>query len=270
MFKDYLYHYTNANAFKSILLSRTFWATDLNFMNDAREGRLVYEGMKRLYGDEVRKGSMNEKVNQYFDLFISARRAYHFVSFCEVGESLDLFRLYGANNGGYSIGFPRDFLNSINETRLIKCSYFDYEDHTQKIYQEFSHKVKQAAEQGEKIVTFQETTRNEFMDKISELSISLKSEEFSVEKEQRLSLSNPKGVVKETKFRVSNLGNVIIPYRELEIPNKKIDVHIVLGPNSVGNLAKAGYEQLSHTVKLNGLKWNLIYSDLLDSSYRYM
>ncbi len=69
---------------------------------------------------------------------------------------------------------------------------------------------------------------------------------------------------------MSNLGNVIIPYRELEIPNEKIDVHIVLGPNSAGNLAKAGYEQLSHTVKLNGLKWNLIYSDLLDSSYRYV
>lgn len=270
MFENYLYHYTSAEAFISILLNRKFWATDFNFMNDDKEGKFLVKGVKKRFEQDVTQGLIDKKVKPYFDLLLNASITYDVVSFCEIEKSLNLFRLYGGKYGGYSIGFPRNFLDSIENTRLIKCIYVAYEHLIEEIYQEVLPKLKQAAVKKQCIVSFQKTVRDEFMEKIYELSPKFKAKEFSVEEEQRLFLTYSKDAVKNRTFRVSNFGNVIIPYREIDIPNEEIEVHIVLGPNSAGyDLAQTGYEALFHTAKLNGLKWHCII-DRFDTSYRFM
>jgi hypothetical protein len=120
---EVLYHYTTAQGLLGIVEGAALWATNADFLNDARE--LKY-GRQELY-DALRKRAdelspeepevagakysqaavMRSAVDHLSPGGIFARREHHVVyvaCFCEEGDLLSQWRGYGAP-GGYAVGF---------------------------------------------------------------------------------------------------------------------------------------------------------------------
>jgi hypothetical protein len=143
-----LYHYTNINAFKSILESRKIRATRYDQMNDDTELQI---GAERLL-EAVERYDGNDECREYKEFLIAAIRAYreggldvYVLSLSEEADSLYQWRAY-APNGGIAIGFDlpklrKGFLCDITSKvggaeveypvrpdpsiRLMQCTYTD-------------------------------------------------------------------------------------------------------------------------------------------------
>jgi hypothetical protein len=157
---ELLYHYTDHNGLIGILTNRCIWATDIRYLNDWSEGKLVWNSLF----DELnsRVDITNEQVFELFgipykqpegkperridgDTFTSALSSAVFVttqdafvaSFSEHGDRLSQWRAYSGNGVGFSIGFERNYLRAISESymrgradrifdtssQLVQCEY---------------------------------------------------------------------------------------------------------------------------------------------------
>lgn len=112
-----LYHYTNAAGLLGIVEHNKFWATHINFLNDASE--LIYA--RHLVEDALRNGEERSKspiarefcrramtcfdVSQTMDVFVTC--------FCEQGDLLSQWRGYAQAGEGYSIGIDGNLLGQI-------------------------------------------------------------------------------------------------------------------------------------------------------------
>ncbi len=160
-----LFHYTSSEAARSILLSRTMWATDYRFMNDPQE---VMQGLKWvqeiciklknelenkypefssenmdkrdkfIYSGECIQGSAIEDYCRY--LFVEHAESIGrfpgsigIISFSENDDSLPQWRAY-CPQGGLALGFKFDTLmNIVNQLGsynnvLIQCQYGSKEE----------------------------------------------------------------------------------------------------------------------------------------------
>tara|TARA_R110000787_G_scaffold15563_3_gene48139 strand:+ start:15625 stop:16080 length:456 start_codon:yes stop_codon:yes gene_type:complete len=109
--------------------------------------------------------------------------------------------------------------------------------------------------------------KGRFFGQLHNLSVRHKSSEFHTEDEVRLVTSVGWN---ERKLRISNKGNVFIPYIEHELPNTETDVLIALGPNTAQELANSGLNHLHHIAQKNGTKWNITLLGRELSGYRYL
>jgi len=104
-----LYHYSRATGLSGILESACLWATDSRFTNDPSEMsyacRIARETVEKGYRrplkliPEVREYILDE-INQY-----EADARVYIACFCARGDLLSQWRGYGADGGGYSLGF---------------------------------------------------------------------------------------------------------------------------------------------------------------------
>lgn len=115
---EMLYHYTSLDGFKGIIEGKSFWASDIRFLNDSTEfthGRnLCLECVEAL-----RKQTSKADVVSFIDvlqnmltdpLFLwgDIRDSQYFifvVSFCEDGDLLSQWRGYSGGQQGVSLGF---------------------------------------------------------------------------------------------------------------------------------------------------------------------
>lgn len=131
-----LYHYTDAKGLLGILTNKSFWATDINFLNDAMELKYASDLINRIFdakmsaNDEGLKEFL-EHSKLYLKLHSSSMNAY-VTCFCEKGNLLSQWRAYGASGAGYSIGVISKSLKGkdregpgapVIETRLRKIIY---------------------------------------------------------------------------------------------------------------------------------------------------
>lgn len=132
-----LYHYTNAQGLLGILTNRVFWATDINFLNDATELKYASELIDGVFAsrtnanNDVDLKEFWDHSKLYLSLHSSTMNAY-VVCFCEKGNLLSQWRAYGSGGSGYSIGVISNSLKGIEregpgapvfETRLRKVIY---------------------------------------------------------------------------------------------------------------------------------------------------
>lgn len=107
---DVLYHYTTAQGIQSILRDRSFWASDISYLNDSSE--LDYD--LKLFQERLEDFALevnSEWVKNFYyllgiqtnELFKIHNRVY-VVCFCTKGNLLSQWRGYGDGGGGYSIG----------------------------------------------------------------------------------------------------------------------------------------------------------------------
>jgi hypothetical protein len=92
-----VYHYTSMSGLKAIVESGRLRATHYDYLNDPDE--LVY--CKKLWGDHLRIANPDDGDVPFFG------EAY-IVSFSELEDDLTLWRTYGDNGAGVSIGVPLD------------------------------------------------------------------------------------------------------------------------------------------------------------------
>jgi hypothetical protein len=112
-----LYHYTTAGGFEGIVSSASLWATDISFLNDARELHYGFDLMRKTI-QELRSASDASVIEQFsLDSFSNSTSFRAFVScFCEDGDLLSQWRGY-SGAGGYAIGFDGHALQNNLESQ---------------------------------------------------------------------------------------------------------------------------------------------------------
>ena len=128
-----LYHYTTLDGFMGILNARDFWVSNIRFMND----KIEFENGKRLCIKHLEEKIKNESdCSEYFDLVLEScksKQAMGFkkinsddifsLSFCESGDALTLWQVYGKN--GISIGFQND-ISPVNNIVFVNEDEYNY------------------------------------------------------------------------------------------------------------------------------------------------
>jgi hypothetical protein len=132
-----LYHYTDSKGLLGILTGKSFWATDINFLNDAMELKYASELINRILDTKIeqsndeRLGGFWDNSQLYLKLHAGMMNAY-VTCFCENGNLLSQWRAYGGHGAGYSIGVITKSLTSdepdgpgtpVVATRLRKVIY---------------------------------------------------------------------------------------------------------------------------------------------------
>ncbi|WP_159568783.1 DUF2971 domain-containing protein [Limnobacter sp. 130] len=113
---DILYHYCNPAAFLSIIGNRCIWLSSLSLSNDAMEGKLVGSTFRTLFD----RNKLNEKqASMVIDAIKSLEEVIDGLGFClsEKGDLLSQWRGYSGDGQGFSIGFSKEYLESLNNSR---------------------------------------------------------------------------------------------------------------------------------------------------------
>ena len=141
-----LYHYTSLETFFKIFNTKekkiTFWATNAYYMNDPKE--IAYSFKLFIDSLEFFEKETNIKDNKLSDFFKKTDMHNELfkmfgdpflISFSESFDELSMWRFYGKNGDGVSIGIDREYLiefsktNESPNTNLIKCIYKGDDDY---------------------------------------------------------------------------------------------------------------------------------------------
>lgn len=114
-----LYHYTTMDTFYSMIEHSLYpkgddvvpthlimWAGHYSYQNDPTECELYFKGLKKAIQDYSNKASINliDEYNKYIGETNNGLRIY-FISFSEQEDDLTMWRGYGQNGDGISLGF---------------------------------------------------------------------------------------------------------------------------------------------------------------------
>ncbi len=244
-----LYHYTSVESLYHILGVEgdeiTMRATHASFMNDPdefeyadiiiKESLKQFERLKNLSEDKSRflagkHGLLNTLGKIGGDPYI--------LSFSEFDDDLTLWRAYGKDGNGVSIGFDFTILHeyenqkNIVNTRLVECIYDKEKTINQMIKYWESEYNNISIKETEELPRIGFNNFDIFF-KLPSWGFSFKCLPYKDEKEWRLC----KNEYKDYKLKVN--GNLIIPY--IEFPFKKdIIKRIIIGPCANSEEVKQG------------------------------
>lgn len=209
-----IYHYTDANALKSVLENKKLWCSDIRYLNDHSEYKEGEEKITnyfkdRCHGNGAHKGLSPQnckKVIEHFSSYLSSSKdSYTMIcSFSTEGDLLSQWRGYCPNEGGYCLEYEVPYQEKFHDS-LHQCIYDD-EEKTRQTGTLF-RLAKKAILKGhkrEKGKAFRTTWSN---------IARFKNSGFSEEKEHRIIAFRNKES-EEVKFRTRN--NLIIPYIEID------------------------------------------------------
>lgn len=226
-----LYHYTTADGLKGIVKSKTIWASDYRFVNDATEfsyGLSFFEqaierarSQHPLHSDVIDVIGRFRKAIPEFSLLIA--------SFCEHGDLLSQWRGY---NGaiGYAVGVDADWLNQNAEAqgfRLVPVCY-KREDQEKMIAGKIGLLMTLIKEEGGPNPIWEAV--NKWWPIMLLTIAAIKNEHFNEEREYRLVQARhgwPPGIC--TRSTRSGL----VPYLPMKLDAKLID-HTSFHPNNAG------------------------------------
>jgi len=102
-----LYHYTTAQGLLGIMESNRLWATNVRFLNDPSEIDYAICIIRESLGSVPLPANFHDQVNYRLDESEAEARVY-VCCFCLEGDLLSQWRGYGAQGGGYAIGFDTE------------------------------------------------------------------------------------------------------------------------------------------------------------------
>lgn len=250
-----LYHYTSVLAYKCIVESRCFWASDVRFLNDDNEIRYGYAKVKGAISSKIDDSLVSDVAveallaleNNLFDDFGVCS-----VSFCTDGDLLSQWRGYG-NEQGVSIG--------VNSEKIRKIEGFDiyrviYEERRQdriisdsiELYCRRYAQLKASGWQGDDLKHFGLQASYVF----DRMIAAFKAPSFQEEGEVRAFARKYAHTLRRgVKFREKN--GIIIPYYEMKIDdlNSGIISDVIIGPGRNLSVVKSGVEIFSKANKVN-------------------
>lgn len=129
-----LYHYTSIDAFKSIIVNKELWLSDLTSSNDPKEMSFGFDEIKKII-EEMKKNKSSPNADDIiyafegpFIKYYSATRAY-VACLSMVPDSLPMWTMYGgASYTGLSIGFRPTALMGL-PARIQKVQYQNPSSH---------------------------------------------------------------------------------------------------------------------------------------------
>jgi hypothetical protein len=232
-----------------IITSKCFWASDLLYMNDYKEGAW-FAGVFAGCIDRCDRLSKDERENLLGYTKMLPR--LYALSCSENGDCLSQWRAYAVDGAGFAIGItPRTFLREYENMRVSVCRVvYEEEEQDQRASEILQRYLAARDGLGELPVSHKEAwLLSEFM----RLAFISKNPAFHEEQEWRLICEGHIPLEQiATDVRVS--GNNLVPYVELTFPTGVAGhrlgiVEIVFGPK---NDMSRNLEPLWRLLKLNG------------------
>jgi len=269
MKSEMLYHYTGGSAYLNIILKRTLWLTDINYQNDGYEGKIAKKHLEIQRDHPNYSKFMDDYLSDIVDYFLNSSPIVYMSCFSNSGyDNLSLYRTYTPTDGGYCIGFEKSYLENIQGASVLECNY-DNKDQSVQIKAFLDDLIIEAEKLKRKIPDPKKArsliAESGLRDRFNELSVKFKSPEFKDEKEYRLCFGGIS--FDKIEYRMSSRQNIIIPYREINLPNIETEVAVSAGPNSL-NEVKHSYQILTATAEARGSKWKFIKHGGSGSRYR--
>jgi hypothetical protein len=115
-----LWHYTDAEGLKGIIEKRELWFSHVAHLNDTSEDLLAHKMIEAKIEARVRTrtGVERQALELLAEKSKEARVLGRYVTcFCEDGDLLSQWRSYGADGGGYSVGFESGALEILAQTQ---------------------------------------------------------------------------------------------------------------------------------------------------------
>jgi hypothetical protein len=249
-----LYHYTSQKGLVGIISTKSIWATDIFFLNDASE----FQYSENILANEIDnylktakfKEDESKLLNLLPDVTKSVREVYKpFVcSFSEESDLLSQWRGYCSQVSGFSIGFDTKIMMENLKKHSFEISQCNYKIEEQKLI--ILKLIK------EFVIGFRKI-ENKNIEKVTELALKfqsafygnvprLKDQSFKEEKEWRFVLS-----VRTVKFYKPDEINfregksMLIPYMSVPLwqENEKIPIkEIIIGPTPHMDLSQRALE----------------------------
>jgi len=241
-----LFHYTSPAGLIGITKEKQVWATNIRYMNDAKEVGHAVDYAKHLLQNFLREiPQLTEEEKELFKEMhgyagAAARRIYLF-SLTEERDLLSQWRAYCPPGGGYAIGFPSQQLRVMAEKQgffLCPCVYDHYTQCAiiREIVEGYITHYRAQREAGVDISEARQRTAWEFGQHIVRYGPVLKHPSFREEKEWRLI----SGIISETHLQIDYRAGAagISPFFRFNLvddehPNLKVDgVHtvVITGP----------------------------------------
>lgn len=242
--KKLLFHYTSVGTLLKIIDNGLndricLRATNARFFNDPYEYKfalsLLKSSMVKYEKEKSIKNKLSQKIeNKLFDNLSLIAGNPFLLSLSEKSDELDMWRTYGVDGKGVSIGLDKDMLLEYSKderntnTRLYNCIY-DKNKIIKGLIKYWEHlydKIK-VNETSTSIGSFN------FVFNIIDFSFQFKREEYKSEKEWRLC----KNELNSKNYKFIERDGVIIPFIEYYFP-KEIIKKIIIGPCSNKQLTK--------------------------------
>ena len=279
-----LFHYTSLEGLLGIIESKSIWATNVLYLNDASE--LNYS--IQLLGEEndnlkdkipvdsknLGKFSFFNELIENIDKFISHPYPFGFFvcSFSEEKDLLSQWRGYCPKGIGFSVGFNLDKLKGCaqeSNCSIILCNYNEEEQKgaLRKLITNISARYDNEIKKISWLGPWGEDEQELFVDLLMEfieLAPTFKQPKIEAEKEWRIivsrSLKSSK-FIKAIRFRPGQ--SMIVPYIEIPLPTEGDNLiinKIVVGPTHEPKLSKASVEMLlkSKNVKFDEVQYSTI------------
>jgi Protein of unknown function (DUF2971) len=268
-FKNHIFHYTGGSELLGIVTKRALFATNTSFLNDRFEGTLP-SSVLQMFVDRPEAfqpwmASAPAKFREAFGNSLRHGKLAVTTSLSRHWKSLPQFRMYSPPAGGFAIGFPREYLTRV--ASVVECDYSEANLHNwcaSYVREFFTHLAriddgkKTALELNNEVVSTTDVVSRRII-----AGLTFKKDEFSYEAEVRLYRF---GVSKY--FRASRDGNLIKPYDVLDLPNEKIPVFIVCGPNRDPNLGQQSIFSAIAAAKAAGTEWDIGFLSAGEYGYR--
>jgi|TARA_B110001469_G_C9556917_1_gene276241 hypothetical protein len=247
---DKLYHYTNSQAFLSIINNKSLWATNIHFLNDTSEFKHTLELTKDII--DIKTNSNNKKKVEFLLSGLEGIKnmSFYCISFSEEDDLLSQWRSYGQGNNGLSLGFSKKEIktigNSINAP-LIKCIYKEQEqrEKIEEIVNRFLDDDKEW-ETGNNVNKVYKRN-HKFDEYIYSLAVSFKHYSFREEAEWRLVIPHDGNRV--VKHRAGQ--SYIIPYVEFPLEDIPSALkQIIIGPTPNTAISKKALKHFFSTKKI--------------------
>jgi len=221
-----LYHYTTFQGLQGILKNRSFWATEVAYLNDGTERTYARQALESLFASHENQhpgtavSAVLDEARRYLD-FTESNWAQFVTCFCEEGDLLNMWMGYAGRGGGFSLGFDPMELYGFScgpRNHFVKVVYgTDPQSHPAfealrqacaRIAVSPSGEIR-PAELGPTIACL-----------LDILFIGVKHDAFVAEKEwraiERRAIAEPYSSFKDVKFRGGDFN--VKPYIELELP----------------------------------------------------
>jgi hypothetical protein len=237
-----IYHYTSIEAIQSIFSRKELWASDVRFLNDARElmyGYNLFREIATILSEEIDDDDARDLVEGIITSVNLEFQTAFAGCLCKNPDLLSQWRGYGRSGVGFNLGFSTQYLLDLP---IIKLRRVLYDKNAQtKVIQEilgeiFRHARLYAASlnDAEKSAWQKHVARH-----VEALVVVFKHEAFAEEREFRIYVASndvPESwVVQHRPFR-----DLILPYLCINLTPvwPRVIAEIWVGPNNIMELRK--------------------------------
>ena len=213
--KPLLWHYTDFTGMHGIVSEKQMWATNIAFLNDAREFKHTLDLLVSVVQEAFGEFPESEgNIADYIRRIMTQKSSPYVTSFSERADDLSQWRGYAHSTPSFSLGFARDALESVGGS-ILNCEYnpllqtSEIAEIARASLNSSIAKYKASKSRAASSYFFWDTMiRERILFQLGDIAERNKSPKFADEKEVRLVFRDPP----KTSIRYRKARSMIAPY----------------------------------------------------------